>query len=135
MAESAPFSCGRKTFPTSSSTGSRGGRGSLSGTICGCLINGRVDLALASGADGVHLPAQGLPAAPLRQRFGARVLLGRSTHRIAEVEAAAADGLDYVTFGPVFPTPSKARYGPPVGLERLERACGVGIPVYALGGG
>lgn len=98
------------------------------------LVNGRLDLALAAGADGAHLPADGVPAAALRRRFGPGVLLGVSTHSVAEVERALQDGADYVTFGPVWPTPSKERYGPPRGVEELARAARVGIPVYALGG-
>lgn len=98
------------------------------------LVNGRMDVALAAGADGCHLPADGVPLAALRRRFGDRVLLGRSTHHVEEVEHAAREGADYVTFGPVYHTPSKARYGPPRGLEELARAAGAGIPVYALGG-
>lgn len=98
------------------------------------LVNGRVDIALAAGADGAHLPGDGVPVAPLRRRFGPGVLLGRSTHSVAEVEQAAKDGADYVTFGPVYATPSKERYGPPLGIEALARASAVGIPVYALGG-
>lgn len=98
------------------------------------LVNGRVDLALAAGGDGAHLPADGVPLAPLRRRFGSGVLLGRSTHSVEEVEQALEEGADYVTFGPVYPTPSKERYGPPVGIEALARAAAVGVPVYALGG-
>lgn len=98
------------------------------------LVNGRLDLALAAGADGAHLPADGVPLAALRERFGPAVLLGRSTHRPEEVEQARRDGADYVTFGPVYPTPGKERFGPPPGLEGLRRAAAVGIPVYALGG-
>jgi thiamine-phosphate pyrophosphorylase len=101
------------------------------------LINGRLDIALAAGvADtgGVHLPADGPPAAALRARFGPGVLLGVSTHSVEEIERARRDGADYVTFGPVYATPGKARYGPPVGLALLRRAAAVGIPVYALGG-
>jgi thiamine-phosphate pyrophosphorylase len=94
------------------------------------LINGRVDLALAAGADGAHLPADGVPVAALRRRFP-DVLLGVSTHSVEEVERAWQDGADYVTFGPVWPTPSKKGY---VGIGELARAARVGIPVYALGG-
>lgn len=95
------------------------------------LVNGRLDIALAAGADGVHLPADGVPAAPLRTRFGAGVLIGRSTHRVEEVERAREEGVDYVTFGPVYATPGK---GDPVGTAELARAAAVGLPVYALGG-
>lgn len=103
------------------------------------LLNGRGDVALAAGADGVHLPAAGLPASEIRRLWeergaGRRPLIGRSTHTTEEVEAALDEGVDYVTFGPVYPTPSKAPYGPPPGLEGLRRACAVGLPVLALGG-
>jgi len=94
------------------------------------LVNGRVDLALAVGADGAHLPADGVPVASLRRRFP-DALLGVSTHRVEEVERAMNDGADYVTFGPVWPTPSKEGH---VGIGELARAARVGIPVYALGG-
>jgi thiamine-phosphate pyrophosphorylase len=99
------------------------------------LVNGRLDVALAAGADGVHLPADGVPAAALRARFGPgperKILIGRSTHAVEEVERARDDGVDYVTFGPVFATPGK---GAPVGLGELARAAAAGLPVYALGG-
>jgi thiamine-phosphate pyrophosphorylase len=101
------------------------------------VVNGRLDIALAAGAGGAHLPADGPPVAALRARFGPGVLLGVSTHRVAEVEQALRDGADYVTFGPVYPTPGKARFGPPPGLGEaggLAGAVAVGIPVYALGG-
>lgn len=98
------------------------------------LVNGRLDIALAANADGAHLPADGLPIDALRRRFGPDVTLGRSTHHVEEVEAALREGADYVTFGPVYPTPSKERYGPPKGLDELARAARLPIPVYALGG-
>lgn len=98
------------------------------------LVNGRIDVALAAGADGVHLPSAGLGVAALRRRFGTQVVIGRSTHYPEEVAAARQAGADYVTFGPIFPTPSKARYGRPPGLEGLRRAVATGLPVIALGG-
>lgn len=98
------------------------------------LVNGRLDVALAAGVEGAHLPADGVPVDALRRRFGSGVVLGRSTHTVEEVEAALREGADYVTFGPVYPTPSKERYGPPRGLDELARAARLPIPVYALGG-
>ena len=95
------------------------------------LVNGRADVALTAGADGVHLPADGVPVAPLRRRLGGALLIGRSTHRLDEVERARDEGADYVTFGPFYATPGK---GPPVSLQELGRAAACGIPVYALGG-
>ena len=98
------------------------------------LVNGRADVAVAAGADGVHLPADGVPAGAMRTRFGSGLLIGVSTHRLEEVERARRDGADYVVFGPVYPTPLKAGYGAPAGTRALARAAAVGIPVYALGG-
>jgi thiamine-phosphate pyrophosphorylase len=86
------------------------------------LINTRADVALAAGADGVHLPA----SAPKETLPG--LLVGRSCHTLAEVQSADAD---FVTFGPVFPSPGK---GPATGLELLGEACRTGRTVYALGG-
>lgn len=104
------------------------------GTGVTLLVNGRADIALACGADGVHLPADGLPARALRRRFGAALVIGVSTHHPEEVAAAQRDGADYVTFGPIYPTPSKEAYGPPPGLSGLQRATACGLPVLALGG-
>ncbi|MGD2115573.1 MAG: thiamine phosphate synthase [Acidobacteriota bacterium] len=103
------------------------------------LVNGRLDVALAAGADGVHLPAAGLPAEPLRRWAsavapGRRIAIGRSTHTPQEVARAREERVDYVTFGPLFPTPSKAAHGPPPGPEGLRRAAAEGVPVVALGG-
>ncbi len=95
------------------------------------LVNGRLDVALAAGAGGAHLPADGVPVAALRARFGKGVVIGRSTHTLREVERARDEGADYVTFGPVWPTPGK---GAPVGAAELSRAAALGVPVYALGG-
>ncbi len=100
-------------------------------------INGRPDVALVAGADGVHLPADGLPVPVIRglaSRLGRDLLVGRSTHRPEEVAAARDEGADYVTFGPVYATPSKAEFGAPQGLEALARAAAHGLPVLAIGG-
>ena len=99
------------------------------------LINDRLDVALAVEADGVHLGGHSLPVAVARHLLGPQRLLGVSTHHPAEIEAAAAAGADFVTFGPVFTTPSKTAYGPPQGLAALRAACaGSPLPVFALGG-
>ncbi len=99
------------------------------------LINDRIDVALAVGADGVHLGGQSLPVAKARALLGARRLIGVSTHAPEEISAAHRDGADFATYGPVFFTPSKASYGSPQGLERLRQACaGSPLPVFALGG-
>jgi thiamine-phosphate pyrophosphorylase len=99
------------------------------------LINDRLDIALAVDADGVHLGGHSLPVAIVRKILGPDKLIGVSTHHPEEVLAAQRDGADFVTFGPVFFTPSKAAYGEPVGLERLRKACTSStLPVFALGG-
>jgi thiamine-phosphate pyrophosphorylase len=98
------------------------------------LVNGRLDVALAAGADGAHLPQDGLPAAPLRARFGSGLLLGRSTHSTEEVEQACDEGVDYVVFGPVYSTPGKGEPAGIAALTRAARVAGPGVPVFALGG-
>jgi thiamine-phosphate pyrophosphorylase len=99
------------------------------------LINDRIDVALAVAADGVHLGGHSLPAAVARRLLGPQRLVGVSTHRPAEIAAAAAAGANFVTFGPVFATPSKRTYGQPLGLEALRLACqNSPLPVFALGG-
>lgn len=98
------------------------------------LVNGRADIALAAGLDGVHLPSSGVPVELVRKLLGPTALVGCSTHHADEVARAADRGADYVTFGPVYRTPSKEAYGPPPGLAGLERAAAHGLPVLALGG-
>lgn len=99
------------------------------------LINDRIDVALAVEADGVHLGGHSLPVAAARRLLGPDRLLAVSTHHLDEVLVAHRDGADFVTFGPVFATPSKAVYGAPQGLEALRRVCAASsLPVFALGG-
>jgi thiamine-phosphate pyrophosphorylase len=98
------------------------------------LVNDRLDVALAAGADGVHLPANGLPAAEARRLLGPGKLVGVSCHGREDVRRARDGGADYATFGPVHATPSKAAYGAPVGLAALAEAARRGLPLVALGG-
>ncbi|MEA3362142.1 MAG: thiamine phosphate synthase [Thermodesulfobacteriota bacterium] len=102
---------------------------------CLLLINDRIDLAQAIGADGVHLGNHSLPINVARQILGSEFLIGSSTHSRNEIEAAQNKGADFVTYGPIYFTPSKAAYGDPVGIESLPSICAnCNIPVYALGG-
>jgi thiamine-phosphate pyrophosphorylase len=98
------------------------------------LVNDRVDVALAAGADGVHLPSAGVPPGDARRLLGAGRLVGVSCHSLDDVRRALEGGADYATFGPVFDTPSKRRFGAPVGLDALRDAAALGLPLVGLGG-
>ena len=99
------------------------------------LINSRVDVALASGAHGVHLPASGLRPADARAVFekaGKRdAIVAVSTHSVEEVSEARQQGADFAVFGPVFEKNARIAAD---GLQRLQEACRIAIPVFALGG-
>ena len=100
------------------------------------LVNDRVDIARAAGADGVHLTARSLPADVVRNICGPDFVIGVSTHSLAEAQAAQAAGADFVVFGPIFDTESKRAFGEPQGLDKLRdvvRALGE-FPVIAIGG-
>ena len=98
------------------------------------LVNDRVDVAVASGADGVHLPAAGIPPADARRLLGDARLVGVSCHGVDDVRRAREAGADYASFSPIFDTPSKRPFGPPVGLAALREASLIGLPLVALGG-
>lgn len=99
------------------------------------LINDRIDIALAVGADGVHLGRGSLPVAVARRILGSAQSIGYSAHSLDEALQAERDGADFVTFGPIYATPSKSIYGEPLGLTRLaEVTRKLTIPVFALGG-
>lgn len=99
------------------------------------LINDRVDIAIAVDADGVHLPGSSFNPMDARKLIGRDKLIGLSAHSEGEAIRAEREGADFVTFSPIYYTPSKAGYGKPQGLEGLEEVCSkVNIPVYALGG-
>jgi thiamine-phosphate pyrophosphorylase len=98
------------------------------------VVNDRLDVALAVGADGVHLPSAGVPAPDARRLLGPGALVGVSCHSSSDVARAIRGGADFATFGPVFETPSKRAYGAPVGTARLAEAALLGLPLLGLGG-
>ena len=106
------------------------------------LVNDRLDIAFSTRCAGVHLSEQSLPVTEARRviddaafKQAEPFLVGVSCHSLDAVLVAASAGADYVFFGPVFATPSKAGFGPPQGLARLAEVCrSVSIPVLAIGG-
>lgn len=99
------------------------------------LVNDRPDVALAAGAHGVHVGAEDLPVAQVRRLVGPERIVGATVRTLAEARAALAEGADYVGFGPVFPTSTKALPVEARGLSMLaEVARGAGLPVVAIGG-
>ncbi len=99
------------------------------------FINDRVDLAMALGADGVHLRANSLPVAVTRRLLGPGRMIGVSAHSTEEVVRAESEGADFAVLGPVYETTSKLVFGPPIGLHPIEEASRrCRIPVFAIGG-
>lgn len=108
---------------------------SSQGTSTRIVVNDRLDIAIALGAAGVHLGTQSIPAEAARRIVPKEFLLGVSCHSLEKARAAEDAEADYIVFGPVFETGSKAQYGPPLGLDMLREVTGkVSIPVFALGG-
>lgn len=98
------------------------------------IINDRVDVALALGADGVHLPAHSLPTCVVKKLGGARLLVGRSVHSVEEAVAAEKEDVDYLVLGTIYGTashPGREGSGPGLIESVKER---VQVPVYAIGG-
>ena len=113
--------------------------GDTQGTSARILVNDRLDVALAANAAGIHLGEKSLPleaVAEWRRRSGKTDFqIGVSCHSVEAALAAERGGADYIFFGPVFATPSKAAFGSPQGIEHLRAVCAtVGIPVLAIGG-
>ncbi len=99
------------------------------------FINDRVDVALCVKADGVHLGRSGIPVYAVRDIFGDRLKIGVSTHNLEEALTAERKGADFITFGPLYHTPSKSSYGEPVGLASLKMIRGkVRLPIFGIGG-
>lgn len=99
------------------------------------VVNDRLDIAIAAGLHGVHLGGQSVPPETVRRNVDKGFLVGCSCHSMDQALNAEAGGSDYILLGPIFETPSKRPYGPPLGLDKLaEVARRVRIPVLALGG-
>lgn len=99
------------------------------------FINDRADIAVAVEADGVHLGQDCIPPQAVKKISKNRLITGVSTHSKEEAAAAVREGADFITFGPVYSTLSKLKYGEPVGVRALKDVClGVNIPVFAIGG-
>lgn len=99
------------------------------------LINDRVDVCMAVGADGVHLRADSLPIPAVRKILGPERLIGQSVHSASEAIEAQRAGADFVVLGPIYDTPSKRAMGTPLGLSEIRSAAvRVAIPIFAIGG-
>ena len=100
------------------------------------IINDRADLALAAGADGVHLGQDDMPPRAARELLGEAAVVGFSTHSVSQAVEAARLPVSYVAIGPVFDTASKENPDPVVGLEGLRRVreAAAGVPLVAIGG-
>ena len=100
------------------------------------ILNDHPDLVSELGADGVHIGQDDGSIYDVRSRIGADMIIGRSTHSLAQANQALADGADYIGFGPLFPTPTKAGR-PAIGLDdiaEMEREVGSKIPAFCIGG-
>jgi thiamine-phosphate pyrophosphorylase len=100
------------------------------------IINDRVDIAMAVGADGVHLGQDDLSPGVVRRLLGAKAIIGYSTHNLSQVQAALTLPIDYIAIGPVFSTSTKADTAPTVGLDgiaEVRKAIG-NVPLVAIGG-
>jgi thiamine-phosphate pyrophosphorylase len=99
------------------------------------LINDRIDVALALEGAGVHLRSNSLPVSVARQMLGTQRLLGISVHSVEEAVQGESQGADYIVLGPIYETPTKQMFGPPLGIRTLEKACRlVRIPIVGIGG-
>jgi thiamine-phosphate pyrophosphorylase len=99
------------------------------------FINDRVDVALSVNANGVHLGRNSIPVHAVRKIAGDKLMIGVSTHSIGEAAEAEKNGADFITLGPVYKTPSKEKYGKPIGLETLREAKSrTTLPIFAVGG-
>lgn len=107
----------------------------LAGTATTLIINDRIDVALAVGADGVHLGQTDMSVPDARRLVGPRLLIGVSAECVEDALRAESEGADYIGASPVFPTPTKTDAGPPLGLEGVRRIrAAVSLPMVGIGG-
>lgn len=100
------------------------------------IVNDRVDIALALGADGVHLGQTDMPVNAARELLGSKAIIGYSTHNLGQVKAALDLPIDYLALGPIFATRSKRNPDPVVGLDelRIAKSMAERLPLVAIGG-
>jgi thiamine-phosphate pyrophosphorylase len=99
------------------------------------FINDRLDIAMSVNADGVHLGQSSIPVYAVRNVVGRKLKIGFSAHNLEEALTAEKEGADFITFGPLYQTPSKLKYGNPVGLEALKKVKGsIYLPIFGIGG-
>ncbi|MEI7824547.1 MAG: thiamine phosphate synthase [Chlorobiaceae bacterium] len=100
-----------------------------------CIINDRIDIALASKADGVHLGQQDMPAGVARKLLGKMGIIGVTASSAEEALQAEQDGANYIGFGHIYPTRSKLKESSPLGLDILQKtATRISLPILAIGG-
>jgi thiamine-phosphate pyrophosphorylase len=98
------------------------------------VINDHAEIAREIGAEGVHVGQEDLPIARVREIVGRDCVVGRSTHSLAQAQQAAAEGADYIGFGPLFATPTKPEYAP-IGLAEVPAVhAAVALPIFCIGG-
>ena len=98
------------------------------------IVNDRLDIALASNADGIHLGQDDLDVKTVRKLLGASKIIGVSANNSTDINKAIKDGCDYIGVGPVFPTSTK-KNKEPLGLEKIKALTkDISIPCFAIGG-
>ncbi|MDI6801441.1 MAG: thiamine phosphate synthase [Thermodesulfovibrionales bacterium] len=99
------------------------------------FINDRLDIAMSVDADGVHLGQASMPVHAIKKVVGERLMIGVSTHNLQEAKIAQEEGADFITLGPLYPTPLKLKYGKPIGLGAIKEVVkNISVPVFGIGG-
>lgn len=125
----------KQQFPAAMLSSIRGMNSVCKEHECSLVVNDRVDLALAAGADGVHLGQDDLPIKNTRTLLGEKALIGGTASNLEQARQVQEEGADYVGFGHIFQTETKQKDYEPRGLESLREVTGeLRIPVIAIGG-